>query len=138
YTFWSVNRDRQCADPNQGTTSGTCSSVPQTDYEFTKFSARFAGATPPTGPPPGGGGGSPTPPPGGGTCSAPTWDKALAYTGGQTVSYGGHTWKAKWWTQGDPPGSADVWADQGTCSGGGGSPSPPPGGGSCPAVWSAG
>src|SRR5690349_4800437 len=71
YTFWSVNRDRQCADPNQGTTSGTCSSVPQSDYEFTKFSARFAGATPPNNPPPGGGG-SP-PPPGGGTCSAPAW-----------------------------------------------------------------
>src|SRR5262245_14275986 len=48
YTFWSVNRDRQCADPNQSTTSGTCSSVPQTAWEFTKYSARFAGATPPT------------------------------------------------------------------------------------------
>jgi chitinase len=47
YTNWSVNRDRQCSDPNQSTTSGTCSSVPQSDWEFTKFSARFAGATPP-------------------------------------------------------------------------------------------
>ena len=50
YTNWSVNRDRQCADPNQSTTSGTCSSVPQTDWEFTKYSAKFAGATPPSDP----------------------------------------------------------------------------------------
>jgi chitinase len=48
YTFWSVNRDRQCPDPNQSTTSGTCSSVPQNDWDFTRFTARFAGATPPT------------------------------------------------------------------------------------------
>src|SRR3954447_7486881 len=72
YTNWSVNRDRQCADPNQSTTSGSCSSVPQTAYEFTKYSVRFAGATPPNNPPP-----TTTPPtstpPGGGSCTAPTW-----------------------------------------------------------------
>jgi chitinase len=126
YTYWSVNRDRQCPDPNQSTTSGTCSSVPQTDWEFTKFTARFAGATPPTSPPP------PPPttaPPG---CSAPAWASSQVYVGGDLVSHNGHTWKAKWWTQGETPGSADVWADQGSCSGG---PSPTGGGGNCPPAW---
>ena len=27
YTYWSVNRDRQCSVPDPGTTSGTCCSV---------------------------------------------------------------------------------------------------------------
>ncbi len=129
YTYWSVNRDRQCPDPNQSTTSGTCSSVPQGAWDFTKYTARFAGATPPTNPPPVTG--SPTPPPGGGSCSAPAWNSGTAYTGGQSVSYNGHTWKAKWWTQGETPGTADVWADQGACSGGG--TTPPPGQCSLPA-----
>jgi chitinase len=114
YTFWSVNRDRQCADPNQSTTSGTCSSVPQTPWEFTKYTARFAGATPPTTIPttPPGGGGSPPPP---GTCSAPAWSASTAYVGGNLVSYNGHTWKAQWWTQGETPGNHDVWTDNGPC-----------------------
>jgi chitinase len=115
YTYWSVNRDRQCPDPNQGTTSGTCSSVPQGAWDFTKYTARFAGATPPTNPPPTTG--SPTPPPGGGSCTAPAWNSSTAYTGGQQVSYGGHKWTAKWWTQGDVPGanSQNVWTDNGSC-----------------------
>jgi chitinase len=51
YTNWSVNRDRQCAaGPDPGGTFGNCSSVAQSDWEFTKYSVRFAGATPPTNP----------------------------------------------------------------------------------------
>jgi chitinase len=46
FTFWSVNRDRPCADPNQATTSGVCSTVKQAPWEFTKFTAEFAGARP--------------------------------------------------------------------------------------------
>jgi chitinase len=91
---------------------------------------------------PGGGGGpspstgptsaSPTPSPsssptgsGGGSCTAPAWNSSTAYNGGAVVSYNGHTWTAKWWTQGDIPGnnSQNVWTDNGACSGGGG-PSP--------------
>jgi chitinase len=137
YTNWSVNRDRQCADPNQSTTSGTCSSVPQTAWEFTMYSVRFAGATPPTTipttPP---GGGTTTPPTGGGTCTAAAWSASAVYTGGMLASYNGHTWKAQWWTQGETPGQAQVWLDQGACSGGGGGTTTPPAGG-CPAAWSA-
>jgi chitodextrinase len=60
---------------------------------------------------------STTPPPAGG-CSAPAWNSGTAYTGGQSVSYNGHTWTAKWWTQGDTPGnnSQNVWTDNGPCT----------------------
>lgn len=55
------------------------------------------------------------------TCAAP-WSAATAYNGGAQVSYGGHQYAAKWWTQGDQPdqhsGQWDVWSDKGSCSGG--------------------
>jgi chitinase len=78
---------------------------------------------------------SPSPTPTGGPgCSAPAWNAATAYVGGQQVSYNGHLWTAKWWTQGDTPGNnaQDVWTDNGVC---GGATSPPPQGG-CPPAWS--
>ena len=43
FTFWSVNRDRQCAVPEAGTTSGTCSSVTQSPWEFTRIVAQYTG-----------------------------------------------------------------------------------------------
>ncbi len=58
FTFWSLNRDRQCSPvDNGGTTSGTCSSVAQNPWDFAKYSVQFAGVTPPTGTP------TPTPTP---------------------------------------------------------------------------
>jgi chitinase len=131
YTFWSVNRDRQCPDPNQSTTSGTCSSVPQNDWDFTRFTARFAGATPPTttpSTPPTTATTPPTTPPAS-ACSAPAWNSTTAYTGGQLVSYNGHTWKAQWWTQNEVPGTTQVWVDQGSCT-----PTQPPPPGPCSAA----
>nr|WP_202512517.1 carbohydrate-binding protein [Streptomyces sp. SID3343] len=124
FTNWSVNRDRECTPPdNNGKTSGACSSVPQAAWDFTKFSVRFAGATPPTTPPttappttkpptsqP------PTTPPDG--CLLPSWDRAATYTAGNTITYGNHSWKAKWWTQGEVPGTTGqwgVWQDLGAC-----------------------
>jgi hypothetical protein len=48
YSFWDVNRDLECNPPdNNGTLSGTCSSVTQNSWDFTKYDAEFAGATPP-------------------------------------------------------------------------------------------
>ncbi|GAA0318375.1 hypothetical protein NE235_06770 [Actinoallomurus spadix] len=108
YTFWSVNRDRQCSPPdNGGRTSGTCSSVAQSAWDFTRYTARFGAS--PTVPIP-----TPTPP-APGSCSAPAWSASAVYTGGNLVTYASHTWKARWWTQGETPGKADVWADQGPC-----------------------
>ena len=107
YTYWSVNRDRQCNPPdNNGQTSGTCSSVAQGAWDFTRYTAAFGGAPaspPPTQPPPG-------------ACSAPAWSSTAVYTGGMEVTYDHHMYKAKWWTQGETPGHADVWADEGPCT----------------------
>lgn len=120
FTNWSVNRDRQCTPAdNGGRTSGTCSSVAQSPWDFTKFSVKFAGATPPTT--------SPTPSPstsggtggstgGGGTCTITPWSPTTTYTNGMTASYNGHKWTAKWWTLNDLPGSpVGVWTDNGPC-----------------------
>jgi chitinase len=106
FTFWSVNRDRACGS---STDNGVCSNVPQNDWDFTKFTTQFAGATPPDQPPP------TSPPPG--PCSATAWSATTAYNGGAVVSYNGHKWTAKWWTQGDVPGNngQDVWVDNGAC-----------------------
>jgi chitinase len=106
FTFWSVNRDRACGS---STDNGICSNVPQNDWDFTKYTTQFAGATPPDQPPP------TSPPPG--SCSATAWNATTAYTGGAVVSYNGHNWTAKWWTQGDVPGNngQDVWTDNGAC-----------------------
>ena len=53
-----------------------------------------------------------------GTCTAATWDKSAVYVGGNTVSWKGHTWKAKWWTTNEEPGTTGqwgVWQDLGAC-----------------------
>ncbi|MFC5906582.1 carbohydrate-binding protein [Streptacidiphilus monticola] len=127
YTNWSVNRDRQCTPPdNNGQTSGVCSSVPQAAWDFTKYSVRFAGATPPvsSSPTPSASATSASPsasasPTGGtgGSCSGvAAWSSTTAYNGGAVVSYNGHKWTAKWWTYGDiPGGAAGVWTDNGAC-----------------------
>lgn len=39
------------------------------------------------------------------------WDKSRVYNGGDEVAYKGKIYRAKWWTQGERPGSADVWED---------------------------
>lgn len=60
---------------------------------------------------------------------AGAWAGSAVYTGGMSASYGGHNWQAKWWTQGETPGTTGqwgVWSDQGVC-GGGQTPDPDPG-----------
>lgn len=74
------------------------------------------------------------------TCAS-AWNASSVYTGGMAASYNSHNWSAKWWTQGETPGAADVWADQGTCSGGSGSTGGTTGGstGGCSyPAWAAG
>ncbi|MFC4032017.1 chitinase [Streptomyces polygonati] len=116
FTFWSLNRDRQCNPPDNGTTSGVCSSVTQGAWDFAKYSVRFAGATPPTGPttPPT----SPTQPPGGGCAALTQWTSTAVYVGGNEVAHNGHKWKAQWWTTNEEPGTTGqwgVWVDEGAC-----------------------
>ncbi|PYC77695.1 chitinase [Streptomyces tateyamensis] len=127
YTYWSVNRDRQCTGSVDPGLSGSCSSVVQNPWDFTKYTVKFAGGapvtTPPTTQPPTTNPPTTNPPttnppttPGGGSCTAAPWSSATAYNGGAVVSYAGHKWTAKWWTYNDVPGgSAGVWADNGAC-----------------------
>jgi chitinase len=129
YTYWSVNRDRQCTGgETNDTTHGDCSSVTQNAWDFTKFTARFGGAVPPPPPPPSPSASSSAP--GGGSCTDPTWSATAVYTGGMSVSWKGHKYTAKWWTQNEQPdthsGQWDVWTDNGACSGGTTNPPPPP------------
>ncbi|MFF8595330.1 glycosyl hydrolase family 18 protein [Streptomyces sp. NPDC015220] len=54
----------------------------------------------------------------GNQCTGTAWAKDKVYTGGETVSYKGHNWKAKWWTTGEEPGTTGqwgVWQDLGAC-----------------------
>jgi chitinase len=119
--FWSIGRDQPCPGGAGGGASPNCSSINQTALQFTGiFNGSTVGNPPPTT-----GGPSPTTGPTGGTggCSAPAWNATTAYVGGTTVSYNGHTYTSKWWTQGEAPdthsGQYDVWIDKGACSGGG-------------------
>ncbi|MEU4523076.1 family 20 glycosylhydrolase [Amycolatopsis sp. NPDC024027] len=53
-----------------------------------------------------------------GTCADPAWTATQVYTGGNVVSHNGHKWTAKWWTQGEEPGTTGqwgVWTDNGAC-----------------------
>jgi chitinase len=52
------------------------------------------------------------------TCTAPAWAAATVYPGGNQVSHKSRNWRAKWWTQGEEPGTTGewgVWADLGPC-----------------------
>lgn len=116
--FWSVGRDQACPGGAGGGANPNCSSISQSALDFTKIFTGGGGnpPPPPTGSP------SPTGSTGGGSCTAAAWNPATAYTGGAVVSYNGHQYTAKWWTQGEQPdthsGTYDVWRDNGPCSGG--------------------
>ena len=118
YTFWSVNRDRQCNPPdNNGALSSECSSVPQNPWDFTAYTVAFAKNAPVTQPSP-----SPSPSPtssspgGGGGCTAPAWVNNTAYSAGNVVSYNGDKWTANQWNYDEVPGgSAGAWNNDGPC-----------------------
>lgn len=54
-----------------------------------------------------------------GSCSAPSWSSGAVYTKDAIVSWKSKQWRAKWWTQGEEPGTTGqwgVWEDQGSCA----------------------
>jgi chitinase len=115
FTFWSVNRDRECSPPdNNGNTSSECSSVTQNPWDFTAYTVAFANGapvTPPSSPPP-----SSPPPSSPGTCSAAAWSSTATYTPGDVVSDSGHQWTANQWNYDEAPGGASgAWNDDGAC-----------------------
>jgi chitinase len=135
YTFWSVNRDRECTPvDNNDVTSSDCSSVAENSWAFTAYTVAFAKkapVTPPTSPPPS----SPppttppptTPPPTSppptsppptspGSCTAPGWVNDQAYVSGDVVSYNGDKWTANQWNYDEVPGGASgAWNNDGPC-----------------------
>lgn len=65
----------------------------------------------------GGGGSTTPPPPPAGNCG-PAWSASAVYNGGANVSHRGRAWTARWWTQGEEPGTTGewgVWQDKGAC-----------------------
>ncbi|MFJ6631345.1 chitinase C-terminal domain-containing protein [Streptomyces sp. NPDC091376] len=55
---------------------------------------------------------------GGGQCTAPAWNATSEYVGETVVSHNSRSWKAKWWTKGEEPGTTGewgVWQDLGAC-----------------------
>ena len=117
FTFWSVNRDRQCNPPNNnGNLSSECSSVPQNSWDFTTYTVAFANNTSPSPPPtPAPTPTSPTPTPPGGNCAA-AWVSNTAYTSGNVVSYNGDNWTANQWNYDEVPGGpSGAWNNDGSC-----------------------
>jgi chitinase len=120
FTFWSVNRDRECNPPdNNGNTSSECSSVTQNPWDFTAYTVAFANGapvTPPTSPPPSSPPPTSPPPSSPGTCSAAAWSASGTYTSGDMVSYNDHQWTANQWNYDEVPGGASgAWNDDGAC-----------------------
>ncbi|KAJ7931357.1 glycoside hydrolase family 18 protein [Mycena leptocephala] len=53
-----------------------------------------------------------------GSCAGvAAWVSTTAYVGGSEVTFNGHLWQAKWWSEADAPGgAAGDWADLGACT----------------------
>ena len=128
FTFWSVNRDRECNPPdNNGDLSSDCSSVTQNSWDFTAFTVAFAKSAPVTEPTPTptptptSTGSTPTPTPTptpttSGSCTAAAWSASSTYTSGDVVSYNGNRWTANQWNDDEVPGGpAGAWNNDGAC-----------------------
>jgi chitinase len=134
-SFWALQRDNGSCPG--GAAADNCSGISQTTWQFSHIFEPFSGGTvspsptstrttSPSPSPTHTTSPSPTP---SGSCTFPVWNAATAYVGGTSVTYNGHTYTSKWWTQGEQPdthsGPYDVWADKGACSGST-SPTPSP------------
>src|SRR5260370_24432315 len=105
YTFWSVNRDRQCNPVNNnGVTSSECSSVAQNSWDFAAYTVAFANHAPvtqptptPTPTPTPSPTPTPTPSPTTGGCTAAAWVSNIPYVSGDVESYGGANSAADQW-----------------------------------------
>lgn len=125
FTFWSVNRDRECSPPNNDYTSSECSSVTQNPWDFTAYTVAFAKntsvtSTPTPTPTPTTSSPTPTPTPtptsSSGGCSAAAWASNQAYVSGDVVSYSGNKWTANQWNYDEVPGGASAaWNNDGPC-----------------------
>ncbi|SHM10258.1 chitinase [Actinacidiphila paucisporea] len=129
--FWSINRDQPCG--GSANSLPTCSQISQSSLAFTDTFMRYAGGSGGTtggtttggtttgGTTAGGtttGGTTAGGTTGGTTCTTASWSSTQIYTAGNKASWKGHNWNAKWWTQGEEPGTTGewgVWQDLGAC-----------------------
>lgn len=51
----------------------------------------------------------------GSSCLTPVWEASKVYVGGNKVSYQGFEYAARWWTQGNTPGTNEVWTKGAAC-----------------------
>ncbi|THU98625.1 hypothetical protein K435DRAFT_720591 [Dendrothele bispora CBS 962.96] len=116
--YWELSTDKKGADSLVGVGLSNLGALQQVqnhisfpDSKWDNIRNQMSGST---GGSTGGGstGGGST---GGTGCSAAAWSSTSVYTGGQQATFNGHVWTAKWWTQGETPGQADVWTDSGAC-----------------------
>jgi chitinase len=108
YTFWDENRDRQC-NPVSGATNGDCSSVAQSQYQYTGYDDQFAKWAPTSAP------AAPPKP----ACVSAAFSATTVYLQGAVVYYQGANWTANWWTEGGtPPTDSGAWTNDGPCTGG--------------------
>jgi chitinase len=120
YTFWSVNRDRECNPvDNNDVTSSECSGVAQNPWDFTAYTVAFANNAPVTSPSPSPSASpssSPSSSPSGGGCTASAWVDNTAYVAGDVVSYNGDEWTANQWNYDEVPGGpSGAWNSDGPC-----------------------
>ncbi|KAA1477051.1 hypothetical protein DENSPDRAFT_867476 [Dentipellis sp. KUC8613] len=123
--YWDLSTDKTGSNSLVGTVKGVYGSLDQTENHINFPTSKWdnirnnmgqSGSTPPTS-------SSSTSAPGSGPTGGPgqcssvgAWAAGTVYVGGNTATYNGHLWTAKWWTQGDTPGgSAGVWTDDGAC-----------------------
>jgi chitinase len=117
FTFWSVNRDRECNPVgNNDVTSSDCSGVAQNPWDFTAYTVAFADNAPVTPPPSSSPSPSPSPSSSTGSCTAPAWADNQSYSSGNVVSYSGDQWTANQWNYDEVPGgSSGAWNSNGPC-----------------------
>ena len=122
YTFWSVNRDRQCNPPgNNGNLSSECSSVTQNPWDFTAYTVAFAkntraGRRRPTPTPTPTHARRPRPHADDGLLHRAAWSSSTAYVSGNVVSYNGDKWTANQWNYDEVPGGpSGAWNNDGAC-----------------------
>jgi chitinase len=108
--FWEMAQDKTGADSLSKVSHNALGALDQTQNHIKYPNSKYDNIKNNMG------GGTTTPPTGGDGCGGvAAWSAGSVYTGGQKASYNGHLWTAKWWTQGETPGKADVWTDSGAC-----------------------
>ena len=100
-SMWSVGRDQACPGGPSPWASAVCSGIEQSEGAFAGILKKKTGHW--------GSGVIQDPEYGSDSGNGAEWSPTRIYVAGDTVTYNGATYRAKWWTQGEIPGQAEVW-----------------------------